>query len=137
MSKESIAMALREHRKKSGLTVAEIAKAVGKSTKTVYAWEACNGQPDGDTFVALSKLYGIDSFKVFLAGEEPDRRLWSTPLVDAYEQASNDTQHAVCAVLNIPHVVPMSKERMDRLREKTVEVIANHEFNLNNRKDGA
>ncbi len=65
MSKEGIAKALRYFRVRSGKTAAEVAKIVGKSEKTVYAWESCNGQPDTDTLLVLCELYGIKDFNEF------------------------------------------------------------------------
>jgi transcriptional regulator with XRE-family HTH domain len=67
MSREGIAKALRYFRLRSGKTAAEVARIVGKSEKTVYAWETCNGQPDADTLLLLCDLYGIKDFGEFRA----------------------------------------------------------------------
>lgn len=52
---------LRYYRIKSGLNVEEVGAAVGRSSKTVSAWEVGRGQPDADMLLALCDLYNIDS----------------------------------------------------------------------------
>ena len=46
MSRESIAKALKRLREQSGLTADQVGAMVGKSGKTVNAWENNRGQPD-------------------------------------------------------------------------------------------
>ena len=59
-----MAAKLKEFRKARGLSTEEVGEAVGKSGKTVSAWEVGRGQPEADMLVQLCKLYGaqIDDF---------------------------------------------------------------------------
>lgn len=54
--RENIADGLKEFRKRSGLSADEVGAALGKSGKTIYAWETGRGQPDGDELIKLCKL---------------------------------------------------------------------------------
>ena len=57
--KENIAAGLKAARKKAGFNVDEVGAAVGKSGKTISAWEVGRGQPDGDELIALCKFLGV------------------------------------------------------------------------------
>ena len=118
MSRKSIADALKRNRIKSGKSAAEIAKFVGKSEKTVYAWERCNGQPDADTLISLSNLYGINSFQEF---EDDITRIsrndsWHFQLIAAYEKADIPIRQSVCRVLDIGYVDPLANDADDMAR---------------------
>lgn len=54
-----MASKLKEFRKARDLTVDEVGEAVGKSGKTVSAWEVGRGQPEADILVLLCKLYNV------------------------------------------------------------------------------
>lgn len=60
MSREFIAMKLRELRIRQGLTADEVGRKIGKSGKTVNAWEHNHGQPDAETLIALCDIYEVD-----------------------------------------------------------------------------
>ena len=60
MSREFIAKKLKELRQKSGLTADEVGKRIGKSGKTVNAWENNRGQPDAEILIALCDIYEVD-----------------------------------------------------------------------------
>ena len=60
MSREFIAQKLKELRQKSGLTADEVGKRIGKSGKTVNAWENNRGQPDAEILIALCDIYEVD-----------------------------------------------------------------------------
>lgn len=60
MSREHIAMILKSLREKSGLTANEVGKLIGKSGKTVNAWENNRGQPDAEMLIFLCDIYGVD-----------------------------------------------------------------------------
>ncbi len=51
-------MALKEMRKKAGLTAREVATAVGVSFQNVYNWEAGSYLPRTAQLSTLAKLYG-------------------------------------------------------------------------------
>ena len=61
MIREQLAMRLKYFREKSGMTIYEVGEKIGKSGKTVSAWENGRGQPDADMLLTLCDLYKIDS----------------------------------------------------------------------------
>lgn len=65
-----LAAKLKEYRERSGLTIQEAGDAIGKSSKTISAWEHGRGQPDADMLFVLCKLYKIESISVFFGMEE-------------------------------------------------------------------
>lgn len=60
MSREFIAEKLKELRIRKGLTADEVGRRIGKSGKTVNAWEHNHGQPDAETLIALCDIYEVD-----------------------------------------------------------------------------
>ena len=56
---EYLAIKLREYRNAKDLNVDKVGAAIGKSGKTISAWEVGRGQPDADMLVELCKLYGV------------------------------------------------------------------------------
>lgn len=65
-----LATKLKECRERVGLTAKEAGLAIGKSEKTVSAWEHGRGQPDADMLFQLCRLYKIDSISVFYGIEK-------------------------------------------------------------------
>ena len=57
--RRNIADGLKKSRKAAGLTVDQVGEHVGKSGKTISAWEVGRGQPNGDELIALCKLLGV------------------------------------------------------------------------------
>ena len=55
--REVMAKRLKNLREAAGLTAQEVGDKVGKSAKTIYAWENGRGQPDADLLIKLSKSY--------------------------------------------------------------------------------
>lgn len=51
-------MALKEMRKRAGLTARDVATAVGVSFQNVYNWEAGSYMPRAAQLLELAKLYG-------------------------------------------------------------------------------
>lgn len=70
MGKLEIAKRLKEYREKTGLTVYQVGERLGKSGKTVSAWENGRGQPDADMFLALCEIYDVNSVGVFFGEHE-------------------------------------------------------------------
>lgn len=66
----NIAAGLKSARKAAGMSVEEVGKALGKSGKTISAWEVGRGQPDGDELIVLCKLLGAHLRDFY--GEEYD-----------------------------------------------------------------
>lgn len=61
MSKKEIANTLKRLREQTGLTADEVGSKIGKSGKTVNAWENGRGQPDADVLIELCKIYKVDN----------------------------------------------------------------------------
>ena len=60
MSREYIASVLKRLREASGLTADQVGELVGKSGKTVNAWENNRGQPDAEILMLLCEIYGVE-----------------------------------------------------------------------------
>lgn len=60
MSREHIAQTLKKLRLKSRLTADEVGAKIGKSGKTVNAWENNRGQPDAEILIKLCDIYNVD-----------------------------------------------------------------------------
>ncbi len=60
MSRQYIAQTLKRLRTARGLTASEVGALVGKSGKTVSAWENNHGQPDAETLIMLCDIYQVD-----------------------------------------------------------------------------
>ena len=60
MSREYIASVLKRLREASGLTADQVGEKVGKSGKTVNAWENNRGQPDAEILMLLCEIYGVE-----------------------------------------------------------------------------
>jgi len=101
-AREYMARKLQYLRKRSGLTVNEVGEAVGKSGKTVSAWEVGRGQPDADMLVVLCKLFGArisDFFVPEVRGEHTLNESESS-LIKTYREADDSGKAAIVAVAN-------------------------------------
>lgn len=58
--RQVMAHKLKELREAANLSPQEVAQKVGKSAKTIYAWESERGQPDADMLIKLCRLYNAD-----------------------------------------------------------------------------
>lgn len=58
--RKQIAENIRNFRKEKGLSAEDVGAAVGKSGKTISAWERGQGQPDADELIALCILFGVE-----------------------------------------------------------------------------
>lgn len=67
--RERMAAVLKSYRLRANMTVYEVGEKVGKSGKTVDAWEHGRGQPDADMLLLLCDLYGVPSVGAFF-GED-------------------------------------------------------------------
>lgn len=101
-AREYMARKLQYLRKRSGLTVNEVGEAVGKSGKTVSAWEVGRGQPDADMLVVLCRLFGAkisDFFVPEVSGEHTLNESESS-LIKTYRAADDSGKAAIVAVAN-------------------------------------
>jgi transcriptional regulator with XRE-family HTH domain len=60
-----LARRVRELRTSKGMSVSELAKAVGVTPIAVYKWEAAENQIDSDKFPALAKALGVSAADFF------------------------------------------------------------------------
>lgn len=63
MSREYIAQTLKRLRAATNLTADQVGKMLGKSGKTVNAWENNRGQPDADELLMLCEIYGVKDIR--------------------------------------------------------------------------
>jgi len=75
-TKKQIAQSLIAARKNAKLKLKEVAAIVGKSEKTVSAWEHELSQPDAEALLKLTELYGFSTINDLLGFS------CNTPLVD-------------------------------------------------------
>lgn len=61
MSREYIANTLKRLREATDLTADEVGEMIGKSGKTVNAWENGRGQPDAEILIKLCNIYKVDN----------------------------------------------------------------------------
>ena len=61
MSRDYIAHALKRLRETTGLTADEVGAKLGKSGKTVNAWENGRGQPDAEILIKLCSIYRVNN----------------------------------------------------------------------------
>ena len=54
-----LASKLKEFRKAANMNVDQVGELIGRSGKTVSAWEVGRGQPDADQLIALCNLYKV------------------------------------------------------------------------------
>lgn len=104
MIRMTLAARLKYYRKAAGLTAAEVGAKIGKSEKTVSAWECGRGQPDADMLLSICKIYGIKSIAE-LFGEEPPREIAATrhelAVLDAYRAQPDVVRSAVDRMLGV------------------------------------
>ena len=98
-ARRRIARRIKQLRKERGVSVDELGMAVGKSGKTISAWEVGHGQPDADAMIKLCRLFGVDIADLY--GESSDLEPISTDervLVDAYRDLTSPHKHVLLAV---------------------------------------
>lgn len=71
MLRDTLPSRLREFRKAANLTTAEVGKKIGKSDRTISAWENGRGQPDADLLLKLCEIYGIKSLSELVGEDSP------------------------------------------------------------------
>lgn len=96
--REQIAQNIKRFRLDNRMNVDEVGAAIGKSGKTVSAWEVGRGQPDADTMIQLCRLFSVDisDFYGIKSGEQPTKA--ETRLVDLYRSMNQDGQKTLLAI---------------------------------------
>ena len=67
-----LATRLREARKAAGMTLEGAGKAVGKSSKTISAYEAAINEPSIETLLNLCRTYGVDFHYFFMTLDDDE-----------------------------------------------------------------
>jgi transcriptional regulator with XRE-family HTH domain len=67
-----MARKLKAFRLASGLSAVEVGEAIGKSPKTIQAWEVGRGQPDADVLMELCGVYHVRISSFFLDEQDYD-----------------------------------------------------------------
>lgn len=107
MSREYIANTLKKLRIKSGFTADEVGQQIGKSGKTVNAWENNRGQPDAEILIKLCDIYNVDNIlEEFRENKNPLFNLTELEkqVILAY-RAKPEMQNAVNTLLNVPTLI--------------------------------
>lgn len=92
-----LAAKLKEYRQRAGLTIYEVGEKVGKSGKTVSAWETAHGQPDAEMFVKLYYLYGMDSMSEFYGITDEESPQDEVELLTAYRSLNQTGREMILA----------------------------------------
>lgn len=103
MSREKIGKAMKELRLRQGMTAKEVGKLVGKSEKTICAWETGRGQPDLDLFFTLCRLYQVeDASAVFdeRTGPSPSPTVLEARLLMKYRRLDTHGRELLELVLD-------------------------------------
>jgi transcriptional regulator with XRE-family HTH domain len=58
--REYMARKLKEARNLAGISAEAAAASVGRSDKTIYAWENGGSEPSAEQMIALCNLYGVE-----------------------------------------------------------------------------
>lgn len=102
MLRDTLPARLREFRKKANLTTADVGRMIGKSDRTVSAWENGRGQPDADMLLQLCAIYGIESLSE-LVGENSSLPSLSTEelrLLSLFDDLNEEGREKVFAYIN-------------------------------------
>lgn len=104
---------LREFRKKANLTTADVGRMIGKSDRTVSAWENGRGQPDVDMLLQLCAIYGIESLSE-LVGENSSLPTLSTEelrLLSLFDDLNEEGREKVFTYINDLNLTGIYKKR--------------------------
>lgn len=78
--KQHIANRLRKLRKENGVSVDQVGEVLGKSGKTISAWEVGNGEPKADDILKLANYFNV-GFSAFYEGYEGFDEYAEVPLL--------------------------------------------------------
>ena len=93
-----LASNIQRFRKAQGLSVDEVGERVGKSGKTISAWEVGRGQPDADDLITLCRLFDVDIsdfYGEFSSTEQLTEA--ESNLVHIYRELDEPSKDALCA----------------------------------------
>lgn len=93
--RERMATVLKHYRLRANMTVYEVGEKVGKSGKTVDAWEHGRGQPDADMLLKLCSIYGVPSVGAFFGEDKMPVTDNETHLLNMFRSLNREGQKAV------------------------------------------
>lgn len=107
MVRTTLAAKLKEFRIRAGLTTNEAGARIGKSGKTVSAWECGRGQPDADMLLTLCELYRVGSIAEFYGEPQPAFSMSSDEmrLLAAYRELSQQGKAYILQTLDMAEKV--------------------------------
>lgn len=120
MVRMTLATKLKEFRTRSGLTINEVGDRIGKSGKTVSAWECGRGQPDADMLLTLCELYGVSSIAELYG--EPQPALSLSPdelrLLSAYRALNQQGKEYILQTVDMAEKVYIKADSVSNMEEQ-------------------
>lgn len=114
--KTNIASGLKQARKNAGMNVDEVGAVLGKSGKTISAWEVGRGQPDGDELIILCRLFGVhlrdfygDEYQAYISDRE-DRQESTNEELKLIEFFRNADDEGKRTILNVARAISKETE---------------------------
>lgn len=99
---ERMAIKLKEARNNARVSAIDAGKAVGRSDKTIYAWENNRSEPSAEQLIELCRLYDVDITYFYAdpteASSASSLSFDEFELIDAYRSISDEKR---LALLNI------------------------------------
>lgn len=113
LARNTIAAKLKEFREAAGMTIYEVGEKIGRSGKTVSAWECGRGQPDADMLLRLCALYDVKSISDFYGEAPPFPALSSEQLrlLSVFDELNEEGREKVFAYINDLSMTGIYKKR--------------------------
>jgi len=120
MVRMTLATKLKEFRTRAGLTINDVGDKIGKSGKTVSAWECGRGQPDADMLLVLCELYGVSSIAEFYGESQPALSLSADEmqLLAAYRALNQQGKEYILQTIAMAATVYKKVDRVSNLEEQ-------------------
>ena len=120
MVRTTLAAKLKDFRTRAGLTINEVGDRIGKSGKTVSAWECGRGQPDADMLLALCDLYGVGSIAEFYGEQQPAFSLSADEmrLLAAYRELNQQGKEYILQTLDMAEKVYKKSDSVSSMEEQ-------------------
>lgn len=120
MVRMTLATKLKEYRTRAGLTINDVGNRIGKSGKTVSAWECGRGQPDADMLLTLCELYGVTSIAEFYGEPQPAFSLSSDEmrLIEIFRNLNPEGKEYILQSLDMASKVYKKSDCVSSLEEQ-------------------